>query len=118
MRIPRWNQRLVHQLAELDVGGGLHHEDGEQLVLAVDPELGAVGPAPGVAALPSTGPAQPVLLAAPFQVILEHQIQGLGLEDPRAIEFAAVEEHPAETFVVDRRRAKPLAAEADYARIG
>jgi hypothetical protein len=107
--------RLVDNAAEVGVGRGavalrLDHKHGVQLVLAVDPELGAVRAAPRVTAVAVHCPAEAVLLARHLEVVLEHQVDALFLQHPHAVEFAAAQDHGAEPGVVRRGAVEGVAA--------
>jgi hypothetical protein len=66
----------------------LDHEDAVAVVVTVDPELCTRSAAPAVAAFAIDGAAQTVNSADLFQMVLEHQVDGIGLENAFVFSFA------------------------------
>src|SRR5438552_7465708 len=107
----------------------LGHENSDQLLLGIDPEVGAEEAAPVVRsrrpdlgrladisddgeseAEPGAGPTEPHVEVA--GLVGPHELDGLPADEPDAIQRAAVQHHLTEARVVARRGDKPRAAGA------
>jgi hypothetical protein len=97
------------RIGELRLG----HEDRAEVVPAIDPELGAVGAAPGVAAPAIHRTAEAVSLPGNPELILEHCLHRLGFQDARALQLTSAEEHSAEAGIVAGCAQHAVAAEKE-----
>ena len=108
---------LVRQGEKCGIGRSLvvlrlHHEERACALATIDDKLRAIRAPPAVAARAVHDPAEAIFHRGMLDVVLEDEVNRLGLQHSHVVEHAAIQDHLAQPLVVANRPEKAMPAEA------